>query len=71
MLCWSLAVLRWVLRCWGEVLHIPVRPDVPTPCPAKLSASDGSAIKSLTAELRTLARAYGGCSEAATGVHWL
>ena len=52
----------------GEVLHIPVRPDVPTPLPARLGASDLSAIKSLTAELRTVARAYGGCAETVTGV---
>lgn len=52
----------------GEVLHIPVRPDVPTPLPARLGASDVSAIKSLTAELRTLARTHGGCAETVTGV---
>lgn len=50
----------------GEVLHIPVRPEVPTPLPSRLGASDVSAIKSLTAELRTAARAYGGCAETVT-----
>ncbi len=52
----------------GEVLHIPVRPDVPTPLPSRLGGSDVSAVKSLTAELRTVARTYGGCAETVTGV---
>ncbi len=52
----------------GEVLHIPVRPDVPTPLPSRLGASDVSAIKSLTAELRTVARTYGGCAETVSAV---
>lgn len=52
----------------GEVLHIPMRPDVPTPLPSGLGASDVSAIKSLTTELRTVARTYGGCAETVTGV---
>ncbi len=52
----------------GEVLHIPVRPDVPTPLPSRLGASDVEAVKALTSELRGVARTYGGCAETVTAV---
>ncbi|MGH3900562.1 MAG: hypothetical protein ACRDTA_20405 [Pseudonocardiaceae bacterium] len=52
----------------GELLHIPVRPAAPTPLPSRLGASDVSAIKALTSELRTMARTYGGCAETVTAV---
>lgn len=52
----------------GEILHIPVRPPVPTPLPSKLEASDVSVIRALTSELRTVARTYGGCADMMTGV---
>jgi transcriptional regulator with XRE-family HTH domain len=47
----------------GQVLHIPVRPETPTPLPSRLVSSDVTAIRSLTAELRRVARVYGGCAE--------
>lgn len=52
----------------GELLEIPERPAVPTPLPASLAARDVVAIKSLTSELRAVARAYGGCADTVTGV---
>lgn len=52
----------------GEVLHIPARPATPTPLPSRLGATDVTAIKKLTAELRTMARTYGGCADVITGV---
>ncbi len=52
----------------GKLLHIPVRPDVPTPLPLRLGASDVKAIKALTSELRGVARTYGGCAETVTAV---
>lgn len=52
----------------GELLHIPVRPNVPTPLPSRLGASDVSAIRSLTSELRGVARTYGGCADVVCGV---
>ncbi len=51
----------------GEVLELP-RPQTPTPLPSRIGASDVSAIKSLTAELRGVARVYGGCAEVVSGV---
>jgi transcriptional regulator with XRE-family HTH domain len=52
----------------GEVLHIPVRPQTPTPLPSRLGASDVTAMRSLTESLRTVARTYGGGAEVITGV---
>jgi hypothetical protein len=52
----------------GELLEIPARPHTPTPLPSRLGASDVAAIRSLTGELRTVARAYGGCADTVTGV---
>lgn len=52
----------------GEVLHIPTRPDAPTPLPSRLGASDVTAIQNLTNELRMVSRAYGGCGEVLSGV---
>ncbi len=52
----------------GQVLHIPVRPATPTPLPSRLAASDVAAIRSLTAELRGVARTCGGCAETITQV---
>jgi hypothetical protein len=52
----------------GEVLHIPVRPQTPTPLPSRLGASDVAAMRSLTESLRTVARTYGGGAEVITGV---
>ncbi len=52
----------------GEVLHIPVRPQTPTPLPSRLGASDVTAMRSLTESLRAVARTYGGGAEVMTGV---
>jgi transcriptional regulator with XRE-family HTH domain/tetratricopeptide (TPR) repeat protein len=52
----------------GEVLHIPVRPDVPTPLPSRLGSADVNALRNLTATLRTTARTYGGGADVLTGV---
>ena len=52
----------------GEVLHIPVRPQTPTPLPSRLLASDVTAVRSLTESLRTVARTYGGGAEVMTSV---
>ncbi len=52
----------------GEVLHIPVRPDVPTPLPSRLGTADVTALRNLTATLRTGARAFGGGADVLTGV---
>ncbi|MGH3874282.1 MAG: helix-turn-helix domain-containing protein [Pseudonocardiaceae bacterium] len=52
----------------GEVLHIPVRPQTPTPLPSRLMATDVTAIRSLTESLRTVARTYGGGADMITGV---
>ncbi len=52
----------------GEVLHIPVRPDVPTPLPTRLGATDVTALRSLTSEMRAVTRTYGGGAEVVTGV---
>ncbi|MGH4007510.1 MAG: helix-turn-helix domain-containing protein [Pseudonocardiaceae bacterium] len=52
----------------GEVLELPTPPDTPTPLPSRLGVSDVAALKELTAELRTGARAYGGCADVITAV---
>lgn len=52
----------------GEVLHIPTRPDTPTPLPSRLGAADVTAMKNLTHELRMVSRSYGGCGEVLSGV---
>lgn len=46
----------------GEVLELP-RPVQPTPLPARLAASDVTAMRSLTTSLQEVARQYGGCAE--------
>ncbi|MGH9817603.1 MAG: helix-turn-helix domain-containing protein [Candidatus Acidiferrales bacterium] len=52
----------------GEVLHLPVRPPQPTPLPSRLSAADVRAMQKLTAGLRGVARAHGGCADVVTAV---
>lgn len=52
----------------GELLHIPAAPATPTPLPSRLGAADVAAIKSLTAELRTVTRGYGGGADVVTSV---
>ncbi len=52
----------------GEVLHIPVRPDVATPLPSRLGNADITALRNLTQVLRTATRAYGGGADVVTGV---
>lgn len=44
----------------GEVLALPTPPTTPTPLPSRLVASDVTALKELTAQLRTGARTFGG-----------
>ena len=52
----------------GDLLHIPAAPATPTPLPSRLGAADVAAIKSLTAELRTVTRGYGGGADVVTSV---
>lgn len=44
----------------GKVLELPKRPEVPTPLPSRLGASDITALDALTAEFRALAQRWGG-----------
>lgn len=54
----------------GEVLREQLigTPGPPTPLPARLGISDVEAIRSLTEQLRGVARTYGGCADVVTGV---
>jgi transcriptional regulator with XRE-family HTH domain len=52
----------------GNLLHIPAPPATPTPLPSRLGAADVAAIRSLTTELCTEARAYGGGADVVTAV---
>lgn len=51
----------------GELLQLP-KPATPTPLPSRLGASDVTALKSLTAGFRDVARAFGGCADMVTPV---
>jgi transcriptional regulator with XRE-family HTH domain len=44
----------------GKVLELPKRPEVPTPLPSRLGASDITALDALTAEFRAWAQRWGG-----------
>ncbi len=44
----------------GKVLELPKRPEVPSPLPSRLVASDIRALAALTAELRAWAQRWGG-----------
>jgi transcriptional regulator with XRE-family HTH domain len=50
----------------GDLLHIPA--PTPTPLSSRLGAADVAAIRSLTTELRTVTRSYGGGADVATSV---
>jgi tetratricopeptide (TPR) repeat protein len=52
----------------GELLHIPERPPSPTPLPSRVLASDVTAIRNLTSELRGVARTYGGGADTISAV---
>lgn len=52
----------------GEVLELPTPPNTPTPLPSRLGSSDVAALKELTAQLRTVARTYGGGADVVTAV---
>lgn len=52
----------------GEVLELPTPPATPTPLPSRLGASDVAALKELTAQLRMVARTYGGGADVVTAV---
>lgn len=52
----------------GELLHIPARPNTPTPLPSRLGTADVTALRNLTETLRTTARTYGGGADVVTGV---
>jgi tetratricopeptide (TPR) repeat protein len=51
----------------GELLQLP-KPATPTPLTSRLGASDVTALKSLTAGFRDVARAFGGCADMVTPV---
>jgi transcriptional regulator with XRE-family HTH domain len=50
----------------GDLLHIPA--PTPTPLSSRLGAADVAAIRSLTTELRTVTRSYGGGADVVTSV---
>lgn len=52
----------------GELLMLPTRPETPAPLPARVSASDVTALRALTRQLEGVARAWGGCAEMLTPV---
>jgi tetratricopeptide (TPR) repeat protein len=52
----------------GELLHIPARPNTPTPLPSRLGTSDVTALRNLAETLRTTARTFGGGADVVTGV---
>lgn len=52
----------------GEVLHIPVRPEIPTPLPSQLGMTDVTALRNLTTTLRATTRTFGGGADVVTGV---
>jgi hypothetical protein len=52
----------------GEPLELPTRSDVPTPLPDRVSSFDVTALRDLTRQLESVARAYGGGTETLTPV---
>ena len=54
------SVALWGRPVLGELLELPTRPETPTPLPSRLGAADVEALRTLTEQVRTLARFYGG-----------